>query len=375
MVIKRTIQPKIEEKLFKGKVIIIYGARRVGKTTLVKEILQKYPSESAYLNCDEPDIRLGLTDKTSTELKSFIGNHKLVILDEAQRVKNIGITLKLMVDTNPQIQIIATGSSSFDLSNNIVEPLTGRKYEFFLYPFALSEIKSIYTDIELKRLIENRVIYGMYPEVLGSTGKEKEVLEEISRSYLYKDIFQYQQLKNPELLEKLLQAIALQIGSEVSFTELSNLLGVDKKTIERYIDLLKKSFVIFTLTPFSRNLRNELTKTRKIYFIDMGIRNALINNFNRMDLRQDTGFLWENFLISERLKGNNNKRIHSNTYFWRTYEGQEVDYIEEEGGKLRAFEIKWQRKNKRISKVFNKNYPNSSLKVIDKENFPAFVGI
>lgn len=375
MVIKRTIQPRIEEKLFKGKVIIIYGARRVGKTTLVKELLKKYSSESAYFNCDEPDIRMALTDKTSTELISFIGNHKLVILDEAQRVKNIGLTLKLMVDTNPQIQIIATGSSSFDLSNNIVEPLTGRKYEFFLYPFSLSEIKSIYSNIELKRLIENRVIYGMYPEVLGSIGKEKEMLEEISRSYLYKDIFQYQQLKNPELLEKLLQALALQIGSEVSFTELSNLLGVDKKTVERYIDLLKKAFVIFTLTPFSRNLRNELTKLRKIYFIDTGIRNALINNFNKLNLRQDTGSLWENFLISERLKKNNNRGIHPNTYFWRTYEGQEIDYIEEESGKLRAFEMKWQKKNKRITKVFQKTYPGNSLQLIDKENFSVFVGI
>lgn len=341
---------------------------------MVKEILNKHKEGSVYYNCDEPDIRSAFTDKTSTELKSYIGNRKLVVLDEAQRIKNIGLTLKLLVDTYPDIQVIATGSSSFDLSNVIIEPLTGRKYEFILYPFSLTELKNIYSDIELERTVENRMIYGMYPEVIENVGKEEDIIEDIKRSYLYKDIFQYQQLKNPEVLEKLLQALALQIGNEVSFTELANLLVVDKKTVERYIELLKKAFVIYSLSPFSRNIRNELTKTRKIFFVDTGIRNALIRNFNIPDLRADTGHLWENFLISERLKDNNNNNLKRNTYFWRTYQQQEIDYIEEESGQIKAYELKWRAKRNRIPAIFKEKYPGSEAIFIDRNNFSEFVG-
>jgi predicted AAA+ superfamily ATPase len=375
MVINRAIQPRIEDKLFQGKIIVIYGARRVGKTTLVKKILSEHSQSSVYFNCDEPDIREAFSNKTSTELKLTMGNNKLVILDEAQRVKNIGITLKLLVDTYPQIQVIATGSSSFDLSNEIVEPLTGRKYEFYLYPLSLSELEAVSSPIEIKRTIGERLKYGMYPEIFVNPGKEEEIVSEIKRSYLYKDIFQYQQLKNTELMEKLLQALALQIGSEVSYTELASLLSVDKKTIERYLELLKKAFVIFQLPPYSRNLRKELSKTRKIYFFDIGVRNALLKNFNNMDIRQDTGALWENFLISERLKKNSNEHSEKNIYFWRTYQQQEVDYIEEVEGRLTAFEFKWGSKTKKISQAFTRAYKNSSIEIINKDNFFRFLGI
>ncbi|MCL5985505.1 MAG: ATP-binding protein, partial [Actinobacteria bacterium] len=338
MIIKRAIQDNIESNLFKQKVIIIYGARRVGKTTLIKEIQKKFTTISLYLNCDEPDIREALMDKTSTELKSFIGNKKLVIIDEAQRVRNIGLTLKLLVDNYPDIQIIATGSSSFELSNQIIEPLTGRKYEYFLYPFSAIEMKKIYSTLEIDRLIEKRIIFGMYPEIVLNESDNERNLKEIARSYLYEDALQYQSIRNPEVLEKLLQALALQIGNEVSYNELSNFVGIDKKTVQKCISILEKAFVIFRLNPFSRNLRNELKKLRKIYFFDTGIRNALINNLNLLSLRNDAGVLWENFLVAERLKNNSNNFASKNIYFWRTHQKEEIDYIEEEAGKINAFE-------------------------------------
>ncbi|MBU3942958.1 ATP-binding protein, partial [Patescibacteria group bacterium] len=287
--IKRTIQKNIEKNLFKGKIIIIYGSRQVGKTTLVKEILKKYPKNSEYFNCDEPDIRQALTDKTSTEIKSFLGNKKIIVLDEAQRVKNIGLSLKLIIDNFSDIQIIATGSSSFDLSNKIKEPLTGRKIEFYLYPISVKELKSVYSALEINRLMEERMIFGMYPDIILNREDKEQRLKELSFSYLYKDALAYQNIKNPEVLEKLLQALALQISNEVSYNELAETVGVDKNTIANHIQILEKAFVIFRLRPFSRNLRNELKKMRKIYFYDTGVRNALINNFNPVNLRQDKG--------------------------------------------------------------------------------------
>ncbi|GAF88241.1 unnamed protein product, partial [marine sediment metagenome] len=273
--------------LFKGKLVVIYGARQVGKTTLIKEMQKNYFDKSIYINCDEPDMREALTKKTSTELKSFIGNNNLVLIDEAQRVKNIGITLKLIVDNYPKIQVIATGSSSFDLSNEIVEPLTGRKYEFYLFPFSLEELKEIYSEIEINRIIENLTIFGMYPDIVLQKDDTAGLLREITKSYLYKDVLQYQNIKNPEVLEKLLQALALQIGNEVSFNEIARIIGIDKKTVSSYISILEKAFIIFRLKPYSKNLRSELKKLRKIYFVDTGIRNAIINNLNPFNLRQD----------------------------------------------------------------------------------------
>lgn len=371
--IQRQMQKRIEDSLFKGKVVIIYGARQVGKTTIIKNLQEKYP-DSVYFNCDELDVREALTDKTSTEIKSFIGDKKLIFLDEAQRIKNIGLSLKLIVDNFPEIQVVATGSSSFDLSNQISEPLTGRKHEFLIYPFSLQELNIGKSEIEIDRFLENRIIFGMYPEVATKSGKEqKEAVREIAKSYLFKDILQYRNIKNPEVLEKLLQALALQIGNEVSYNELSTIVGVDKKTIADYIEILEKAFIVFQLKPFSRNLRNELKKLRKIYFFDNGIRNALVNNFNPIDLRQDIGSLWENFMISERLKFNNNNNIDNNIYFWRTHEKKEIDYLEERDGKIYAFEFKWKKDKANSPKIFLEEYKNSEFKLVNKSNYQKFV--
>lgn len=375
MLVKRKIQASIEKSLFKGKIIIIYGARQVGKTTLVKEIQKKYARDSAYFNCDEMDIRQALTDKTSTELKAFLGNSRLIILDEAQRVKNIGLTLKLLVDNFPETQVIATGSSSFDLSNEISEPLTGRKYEYFLYPFSLEELASIYSGAELDRLLERRLVFGMYPEIVRDGGETEKKLGSLAQSYTIKDVLQYQNIKNPEVLEKLLQALALQIGNEVSYNELANLVGVDKNTVASYIQILEKAFIVFRLRPFSRNLRNELKKLRKIYFFDTGIRNALINNLNPLNLRQDGGALWENFMISERIKYNGNNGRSANGYFWRTLQKQEIDYLEEYKGKLAGFEFKWKKSKFRIPKAFSEAYKGSKVELINRENYKSFAGI
>lgn len=373
-IIKRTIKKQIEDSLFKRKVIIIYGARQVGKTTLIKEIQKGYPDISVYLNCDEPDIREAFTEATSTEIKSFMGNKKLIFLDEAQRVRNIGLSLKLIVDSFADIQVVATGSSSFDLSNQIAEPLTGRKYEFQLYPFSVEELLELYSLPEIQRILEKRILLGMYPEVAQEGQNEaRSLLKNITQSYLYKDVLQYQDIKNPEVLEKLLQALALQIGSEVSYNELASIVGIDKKTVASYIQILEKAFVIFRLRPFSRNLRKELTKLRKIYFLDTGIRNALINNFNPFRLRQDVGALWENFLVSERLKFNSNQARDVNMYFWRTHQQQEIDYLEEARGRLSGFEFKWASTTFRAPKVFLKAYPGSTIKLITKENFKEFL--
>lgn len=373
MIIKRQIQESIEKDLFKNKIIIIYGARRVGKTTLVNEIIKKFLNESVYFNCDEPDIRENLTNKTSTALKAFIGNKKLVIIDEAQRVQNIGLTLKLLIDNYPDTQIIATGSSSFDLSNQIAEPLTGRNIEYKLYPLSLAELSQIYSNLELDRLLERQIIFGMYPSIIQGTGDTERDLKSLAISYSYKDILQYQNIKNPDLLEKLLQALALQIGQEVSYGEIANLIGIDQKTVAHYVDILEKSFIIFRLRPFSRNLRNELKKLRKIYFFDNGIRNALINNFNNINLRQDVGALWENFMISERIKYNYNNNLNKNIYFWRTAQRQELDYLEESANTLTAFEFKWQKEKFKIPKIFIENYPESEIKMINRDNYKDFL--
>lgn len=373
--IARQIQKRIEQSLFKGKAVILYGARQVGKTTLIKELQKSYPKESLYLNCDEPDLRTALTDVSSTKLKQLTGGKRVVFVDEAQRVKNIGLTLKLFVDQLPEVQVVATGSSSLDLSNEIVEPLTGRKYEFFLHPFSLAELTPNYSRFELKRIIDTRMIFGMYPDIVLQPDEAPTLLRSLSASYLYKDVLQYQDIRRPELLEKLLTALALQVGSEVSYSELSNLLDVNKRTVETYIQLLEKTFVIFRLPPFSRNLRTELRKLRKIYFYDTGIRNALINNLNSVELRQDTGQLWENFMISERLKFQSSRGCFVNSYFWRTHRQAEVDYLEEGDGNMQAFEFKWRPGRKRVPKAFRDAYPDCNVEFVDKENWEKFVGV
>lgn len=372
-IIKREIQDLIEKRLFKGKIIIIYGARQVGKTTLVKELIKKYGDELSYYSGDDFDVRDKLADKTSAQLNSFLKNKKFVVIDEAQRIKNIGLSLKLMIDNNPEIQIIATGSSSFELANKIAEPLTGRVYEYYLYPFSLEELKLLYNDLEIERLLEHFMVYGSYPDVAQSGEAAGEKIKLIAKSYSYKDMLSFQRLKNPEILEKLLQALALQIGNEVSYNELSGLVGIDKVTVASYIRILEQNFIIFRLRPFSRNLRNELKKLRKIYFYDTGLRNALINNLNPLHLRQDAGGLWENFIISERIKFNSSRGLNGNIYFWRTKRGAEIDYLEETNGELSAFEFKWNKGKAKRPKVFLEAYPGSAFETVSRENYRGFV--
>ncbi len=371
--IKRDIQGKVEKSLFRGKIVVIYGARQVGKTTMVKAIQKKY-KESAYFNCDEPSVRRALTNKTSKELASFIGKHKLIILDEAQRVSDIGLTLKLLIDTYPEIQVLATGSSSFDLANKVIEPLTGRKYEFYLYPFSVNETMSFLSQHDWDYALEQRLIYGMYPNVMINDVEKETIVREIARSYVFKDILTFDKIRNSEALEKLLQALALQIGSEVSYNELADTVGINKDTVRDYIRILEQSFIIFRLRPFRRNVRTELRKLRKIYFYDLGIRNALINNLNPLNLRTDKGALWENFLITERLKYLSNNNLDRQTFFWRTQQREEIDYVESYADELEAYEFKWKDKKKVIApKKWRDNYPNAKFQLITSKNYQKFL--
>lgn len=366
--IKRHLQDPIEDRCFQRKAILLYGPRRSGKTTLCKGLLEKYAGAKYFL-CDNPDVKEGLSNKTATQLRHFIGETPLVILDEAQNIPNIGISLKLLVDTYPQLQIIATGSSSFELANHAVEPLTGRKYEFELFPFSYEEIEENQGVLKTKRNLERMMIYGMYPDIyLHPEGQAQELIEEIKSSYLFKDILAYQTIRNSEALTKLLQMLALQISQEVSYSELSKKIGIDIKTIQHYVDLLEKIFVIKRLPALSRNARNEVTKSRKFYFYDLGIRNALIRNFNPLDIRQDTGALWENFCVMEKIKSLSNQRQFANFYFWRTWQQQEVDFIVEKDGKMQAFEFKWSKRKISTPKAFLKLYPGSQWTMIHRNN-------
>lgn len=373
MYISRQIEPKIVDNLFKGDVVIIYGARQVGKTTLVREIIKNQPDLSTkYLNCDEGDIQKAFSEAdTSFALKRIIGDAKLVVLDEAQRVRNIGLKLKLLVDNFPDQQIIATGSSSFDLSNEVKEPLTGRSREFWLYPLTSSEMFPTGDNLEFSRNLETILIYGSYPKVFESVSNDdkKIQIEKIVSNYLYKDVLKFQSLKNAEIVRKLLEALALQIGSEVSYNELSSLLQISRQTVESYVEILEKAFVIFKLTPYSKNLRKEIGKLRKIYFYDLGVRNALIDSLKPISLRNDIGALWENFVASEFKKKNNFISNMKNLYFWRTYDGQEIDLVEEDEGKLLGYEVKWNKVRKSAPKAWKQNYKEASWKVITKDNY------
>jgi len=370
--IDRTIQPEVDKWFFKNKVIVIYGARQVGKTTFVKHLVKSRTESSLYLNCDEPDIRISLTDKNTQQLRQLIGKSEILVIDEAQRVNNIGITLKLLVDNFPEIQVIATGSSSLDLAVGIKEPLTGRKIEFNLHPFSCGELLGFENRVDLLRSLPNHLIFGAYPEVAFSDQKE-QLLREISESYLYRDLQAIQKVRNPDQLRKLLQALALQIGSEVSYPELGTMLNLDKETISRYIQVLVQTHVIFELPPFKQNLRNTLGKLRKIFFCDPGIRNALINNFNTLELRNDVGALWENYCVMERRKFNENHMRFPNTYFWRAYNKAEIDYLEELGGELKAFEFKYSEDRVHPPKAFFEVFPDTSFAQVNRHNILNFV--
>lgn len=368
----RSVEQEIQKWLFKNKIIIIYGTRQVGKTTLVKHLMAEKDNDAAYFNCDQPDIRDALTNKTSTQLKDFIGSKTFIVIDEAQRVENIGLTLKLIVDNYPEIQVIATGSSSFDLSNKIKEPLTGRKIEFTLYPFSAEELLKVENRVDFLRLLSSRLVFGTYPGVINTTEKIA-LLREISETYLYKDILDLQSVKSPELLRRLLQALALQIGSEVSYPELGTMLGLSKETVMRYIFLLIQSHILFELPPYRTNIRNTIGKQKKIYFTDLGIRNALINNFNPLELRNDVGALWENYCVIERRKFNHNQMKFPNTYFWRAYDRAEIDYIEELNASLNAFEFKFSEERAHPPKAFFEVYPDTPFRLVNRFNYLDFV--
>ncbi|MBR3411912.1 MAG: ATP-binding protein [Bacteroidales bacterium] len=372
--IERLLRDLIERRLYRNKAIIVVGPRQVGKTTLLRMLVADTQRKVLMWNCDEPDVRRKLSGPTSTELRAEIGDADLLLIDEAQRVKDIGITLKLMIDNFPEKQLVVTGSSAIELSNSINEPLTGRKYEYVMYPFSAEELINEFGVQEERRMLERRLVYGSYPEVVNNVGEEREVLTDLVGSYLYKDIFSFQDVRKPEIIEQLLQALALQVGSEVSFNELGRLLGLNSVTVQRYIDLLEKSFVVFHLRSFSRNVRSELKKSRKIYFWDNGVRNAVIGDYKALGLRSDVGALWENYVISERLKHNAYSLFYGKSYFWRAQLQQEVDYIEDIDGVLHAYEFKWSKtKQPRLTETFAKNYPDHTFEVVSPDNYQAFV--
>lgn len=375
MFYERSVKSQVEHFLFKGKVIILYGARQVGKTTLTKSILEKFKTDGRYLNCELLSNIQALETTDQGQLKNFLGNYKIIVLDEAQKVRNIGLILKILIDTFPEIQIIATGSSSFDLANKTAEALTGRAVHFQLFPFSLKEISQKYDLIEIKSRLEQILRFGLYPGVFDQPDElAKTFLEEIASAYLFKDLLEFDGIKKSDILLKLLQLLALQLGNQVSFNELAQTLGINVKTVERYLDLLEKCFVIFRLRSFSRNLRKELSKSFKVYFYDLGIRNSLIQSFTPLHLRTDTGALWENFCIMERIKLNQSAGKKPNIFFWRTYDQKELDYLEEQDGKILGFEFKWNNAKKRSSvKDFTQSYPGSAVKVINRENFNSFL--
>ena len=372
--IPRVLEQKIKQDLYKGKAIIIYGPRQCGKTTLIEKIATDSGLSYLLKNGDEPDTRELFGNITTTNLTTILGNKKLLIIDEAQRIPNVGLTIKLITDNFRDVQVIATGSSAFELAESIREPLTGRKYEHFLFPLSFEEMSAHIGRTEERRLLEYRLIYGYYPDIINHPGEEPRLLNLLSDSYLYKDLFAYEKIKKPSLLVKLLKALAFQLVNEVSFNELSRLVWADKETVERYIDLLEKAFVIFTLPAFNRNLRTEIRKSRKIYFFDNGIRNAIIANFTTTGLRTDTGALWENFLVSERRKVISYYDLFGNSYFWRTMQQQEIDYLEDRDGILNAYEFKWNPdKKERVPLTFSKAYPNSKFNLINPKTFESFV--
>lgn len=372
--IARNIENPIKERLFKGKVVIVYGARQVGKTTLAKKIISEYANEARYLNCELLPVQRGLSELDAEKIKAFLGDYKIIVLDEAQNITNVGKVLKIIVDTFPGLQIIATGSSSFDLSQKISEPLTGRAFKFILYPLSLKEIKQNRDMFFVESKLENLLRFGSYPEIFNlDENFARERLNEISSNYLYRDALKFEGIKKSSLVKNLLQALALQLGQEVSYQELAVKLGVNRLTIQKYLDLLEQCFIIFRLNAFSRNARKEISKSIKVYFYDIGIRNSLIENYNRLDIRTDAGFLWENFCIVERKKFNDVNFKFVNSYFWRTYDQKEIDYIEESEGKITGYEFKWGDSNSyKAPQEFIENY-KAEVKKIDKSNYWKFL--
>jgi len=373
--IGRYLVQNIKNKLFKGKAIILFGPRQVGKTTLINDLLKNTDYKILFLDGDDPYIQDILNRPNTEQLKQLLGKNNIVFIDEAQRINEIGLTSKIIVDQIKDEQLILSGSSSFDLANTTQEPLTGRKWTFNLWPISWGEWEEHIGYLKAQQDLESRLVYGMYPDVLNHLDEQQNILKELSDSYLYKDILSFANLNKPELVHKIVKALAFQVGSEVSYNEVAQLVGADPKTVTHYIDILEKAFILFRLPTFSRNLRDEIKTNRKIYFYDNGIRNAAINQFQPVGMRQDIGALWENFLMSERQKVLAYNNISAEKYFWRTKQMQEIDYIEEKDGKITAFEFKWNpKRNIQFSKTFTENYACTTLGVT-KENFREFLKI
>lgn len=369
--IVRELRSRIAEKIGKRKIIVLIGPRQVGKTTLVNSLLEDIPF--LFLDGDDAVVADTLANANTETLKSIIGSYKYVFIDEVQRIPNIGLKLKIIVDQIKDVQVIVSGSSAFDINNVTQEPLTGRKFEYHLYPISWNEFEQNVGYIKAQQQLELRLLYGMYPDVINNFGNEYEVLKNLVSSYLYKDVLSLAGIRKSDVLEKILQALAFQVGSEVSYNEIAQLVGVDKNTVNTYIDLLEKAFVIFRLNSFSKNLRNEIKANRKIYFYDNGVRNMLIGNFNVLDFRQDKGALWENFLVSERIKQLSYTNSLAKPYFWRTTSQQEIDYIESNADVISAFEFKWsQIKKTKLPKSFDEAY-HPSFMVVNKDNFREFL--
>lgn len=372
--ITRILENSITGLLGSDKAIIVMGARQVGKSTLLNTLLSSLDGVM-WMNGDDPDIQQLFSQMTSTRIRAILGNSHILVIDEAQRIADIGLRLKLITDQVKGVQVIATGSSSFELANKLNEPLTGRKREFRMFPLTFSEMVAHTNFLEESRMIPHRLVYGYYPEVVSGPGDERIVLKELADSYLYRDILSLEGIGKPDKLTRLLQALAYQIGSQVSYNEIGRLVGLDSKTVERYIDILEKSYIIFRLGSFSRNLRNELKSSRKIYFWDLGIRNAVIGNLAQVENRTDVGALWENYCIAERMKQLSYKASFASSWFWRTQQQKEIDYLEEEDGHLQAFEFKWNnhKARTRCPASFASAYPDVPFQVITPQNVDEFI--
>lgn len=374
--IKRNLQEILEKRIDFKKAIVVLGPRQVGKTTLINKIAGALGQDYLYINGDDPAIRISWTNPSQTFINNFIGNYKVVVFDEAQRLENIGLSAKMILDAGKGIQLFLSGSSALEIANKINEPLTGRKWEYRLYPLSWNELKNQFSFAKVHPRLEEFLITGMYPDVINNPGEAIEILTNLAGSYLYKDILETAGIRRPDSLLKLLQALAWQVGNEVSYNELAQTAGIDKATVNAYIDLLEKSFVIFRLNPFSRNLRNEISTSRKIYFYDNGVRNTIINNFAPISQRNDIGALWENFIISERKKNLAYTSFHGNSHFWRNTSKAEIDYLEESDGKISVFEIKWNPKVKvKFPNSFLEKYNPISTNVINNENYWEFLSL
>lgn len=375
--VKRLYEDGLVQRLGEqpNKIIILYGARQVGKTTLAKTVLQALPGRHLFINAEDTDYTDVLSSRSLRRLQTIVGGYDLLLLDEAHRVPDIGLSLKILHDSMPDLRIIATGSSSFDLANKTQEPLTGRHWTYTLYPLALCELAADMSPFELDQQLESFLVFGGYPQawLMPNNADKMEYLRGLTASYLYKDILDLSPIKYAQKLRDLVKLLAYQIGSEVSINELSNRLQISSETVMHYIDLLEKAFVIFRLHGYNRNLRKEVTRHAKIYFWDLGVRNAVIENFNPLHLRNDSGALWENFLLAERQKTLAYTRRNANRYFWRTYTGAELDYVEETGGQLYGYEFKFSKKTAKAPQTWSTEYPGSRFEVVNRDNYLSFL--